>query len=93
MDYDKIVKVAQNLSFTTFLILCLAIMSYGMVRLYNDIRVDATQVQSSLQSVTRLNQDVEALVRRVDRLVEVCYPRSGANLPGSLLGPVVPTDR
>jgi len=93
MDYEKVVKIAQSLSFTTFLILCLVVMSYGMVRLYTDIRVDTVQVQMSLQSVSRLDQDVGALVQRVDRLVAVCYPRSGASLPSGFLGPVIPTDR
>jgi len=93
MDYEKVVKIAQSLSFTTFLILCLVVMSYGMVRLYTDIRVDATQVQVSLQSMSKLDQDVGALVQRVDRLVAVCYPRSSAGLPGGLISPVIPTDR
>lgn len=93
MDYERIVKLAQNISFTTFLILCLAIMSYGIVRLYTDSRSELTQVQTGLQSVNQLDSDVETLVRKVDRLIEVCYPRSGIQSPAVSGLSILPVDR
>lgn len=88
-------KIAQNLSFTGFLILCVGVLAYALYRLYLDTQTDWNQVQANTQNIAQLNQSVEALVTKVDQLVTQLHtsnhvaPALSASLP---VPPVAPAN-
>ena len=71
MDYEKIIKVMQQLTFTTFLILCVAVTSYAITRLYVDGRADWDKVQINSQKIDKLDDDIQRLVDRLNKLIEI----------------------
>lgn len=69
MEYERWIKMAQNLSFTTFLIVCVGIMSYGIVELYSDNRAGYERVEASVKTIEQLNVNFDRLIERLDRLL------------------------
>jgi len=66
IDFERFVKIAQSLSFTTFLILSVTAMSYAMLHLYTDTRTDWGQVQVNAQNIGQMSTNVEELVSKID---------------------------
>lgn len=70
LDYEKLLKLIQGLSFTTFLILLVIAMSYAVMHLYTDNRSDWNQVQINTQNIAQMSDKVDALVNKIDKLID-----------------------
>jgi len=84
IDFERFVKLAQSLSFTTFLILSVGGMSYAMFHLYTDTRTDWGQVQVNAQNIGQMSTNVEELVGKIDSLLNelhTCLRTSGTVVP------------
>ena len=73
---DQWLKLAENLSFTGFLILCVGALAYALYRLYLFSRNDWTQVQQNSQDIAQLNQSVAALIAKIDQLIGEMHSKS-----------------
>ena len=80
-------KIAQNLSFTGFLILCVGVLAYALYRLYLITQTDWSQVQANTQSIVQLNQSVAALTAKVDQLVTEL---NASNHTATAMSPALP---
>lgn len=69
MTYEKLIKIVQQITFTTFLILCVAVMAYAIFRMYIDSRMDWERLSMFTDQIEQLDNDIERLIERVDRLV------------------------
>lgn len=65
IDFTQLVKLAQGLSFKTFLIVCVAVLSYAVVHLYQDNQAAWAQVQANTNSAAQVSQKVEVLVTHI----------------------------
>ena len=83
IDFERFIKIAQSLSFTTFLILSVTAMSYAMFHLYTDTRTDWGQVQVNAQNIGQMSTNVEELVGKIDSLLNELHTclRTGSTLP------------
>lgn len=70
LDYERLLKLIQGLSFTTFLILLVVAMSYAVTHLYTDSRSDWNQVQANTQNINQMSDKVDELIGRIDKLVD-----------------------
>jgi len=75
IDYAQIVKLAGSLSFQTFLIVCVGVLSYALVHLYQDNQAAFPQLAANTNAVVQIGQQVEALTTRINALesgLQVC---------------------
>ncbi|MHB8627014.1 MAG: hypothetical protein ACYDBJ_06090 [Aggregatilineales bacterium] len=98
MDFnlDQWLKLTENLSFTSFLILCVGVLAYALYRLYLYSRTDWNQIQQNTQDIAQLNQTVATLVAKIDQLItqlHVTNHTSQASIAAALrMGPIPPAD-
>lgn len=81
---DQWLKLIDSLSFTSFLILCVGVLAYALYRLYLYGRTDWSQIQQNTQDISQLNQNVVALVAKMDQLITEIHLASHIPTPPSV---------
>lgn len=81
LNFEKVIKLVQQISFTTFLILCVAVMAYAVTRLYTDSRNDWDKVQLNSQKLELLDRDITLLIARINKLIDLLAGQSDPKLP------------
>ena len=69
IDPQEWLKIAQNLSFTSFLLLCVGVLTYALYRLYLYNRIDWIQVQQNANAIAQMNQNIGQLIAKIDQLI------------------------
>ena len=87
MDLDQWIKLTENLSFTSFLILCVGVLAYALYRLYLYGRIDWTQVQQNTQDIAQLNQTVVTLIAKIDQLIAELHAANHHTAPAASAAP------
>ena len=81
LDLEQWLKISQNLSFTSFLLLCVGVLAYALYRLYLYSRVDWSQVQQNATAIIQMNQNIAQLITKIDQLISELHVT--AHLPVS----------
>jgi len=93
IDPQEWLKIAQNLSFTSFLLLCVGVLAYALYRLYLYSRTDWAQVQQNADTVAQMNQNIAQLITKIDQLINELHTTqrltTSASLTTSLIPPTV----